>query len=52
MTANQTVMFTEAMLNRATAMGWNKSSKQITTFTNLVYPSTSSKAMAKLTRHC
>ena len=24
MTANQTVVFTEAMLNRATAMGWNK----------------------------
>ena len=34
MTANQTVVFTEAMLNRATAMGWNKGSKQITTFTN------------------
>ena len=34
MTANQTVMFTEAMLNCATAMGWNKGSKQITTFTN------------------
>jgi hypothetical protein len=27
-------VFTEAMLNRATAMGWNKGSKQITTFTN------------------
>jgi hypothetical protein len=27
-------MFTEAMLNHATAMGWNKGSKQITTFTN------------------
>jgi hypothetical protein len=34
MTTNQTVVFTEAMLNRATAMGWNKGSKQITTFTN------------------
>jgi hypothetical protein len=34
MTANQTVVFTEAFLNRATAMGWNKGSKQITTFTN------------------
>jgi hypothetical protein len=34
MTANQTVVFTEAMLNRATAMGWNKGSKQITTFIN------------------
>jgi hypothetical protein len=34
MTANQTVVFTEAFLSRATAMGWNKGSKQITTFTN------------------
>jgi len=34
MTTNQTVMFTEAFLNRANAMGWNKGSKQITTFTN------------------
>jgi hypothetical protein len=34
MTANQTVVFTEAFLNCATAMGWNKGSKQITTFTN------------------
>jgi hypothetical protein len=34
MTANQTVIFTEAFLIRATAMGWNKGSKQITTFTN------------------
>jgi hypothetical protein len=34
MTTNQTVMFTKAMLNRATAMGWNKGFKQITTFTN------------------
>ena len=34
MTANQTVVFTEAFLNRASAMGWNKGSKQITTFTN------------------
>jgi hypothetical protein len=33
MTTNQTVVFTKAMLNRATAMGWNKGSKQITTFT-------------------
>jgi hypothetical protein len=33
MTTNQTVVFTEAFLNRATAMGWNKGSKQITTFT-------------------
>ena len=32
MTASQTVMFTEAFFNRPTAMGWNKSSKQITTF--------------------
>jgi hypothetical protein len=34
MTAGQTVVFTEASLNRATAMGWNKRSKQITTFNN------------------
>ncbi len=27
MTAGQTVVFTEAFLNRATAMGWNKGSK-------------------------
>jgi hypothetical protein len=31
MTANQTVIFTEAFLNHSTAMGWNKGSKQITT---------------------
>jgi len=34
MTANQTVVFTEAFLSHATAMGWNKDSKQITTVTN------------------
>jgi hypothetical protein len=34
MTAGQTVVFTEAFLNRATAMGLNKGSKQITTFNN------------------
>jgi hypothetical protein len=34
MTAGQTIVFTEAFLNRATAMGWNKGSKQITTFAN------------------
>jgi hypothetical protein len=34
MTTNQTVVFTEAFLSRATAMGKNKGSKQITTFTN------------------
>jgi hypothetical protein len=34
MTANQTVVFIEAFLSHATAMGWNKGSKQITTFTN------------------
>jgi hypothetical protein len=33
-TANQTVVFTEAFLSHITAMGWNKGSKQITTFTN------------------
>ncbi len=34
MTAGQTVIFTKAFLNHATVMGWNKGSKQITTFTN------------------
>jgi len=34
MTVNQTVVFTEAFLSRAIAMGWNKGSKRITTFTN------------------
>ncbi len=34
MTANQTIVFTEALLSHATAMGWNKGSKQITTFNN------------------
>jgi hypothetical protein len=34
MIANQTVVFTKAFLSRATVMGWNKGSKQITTFTN------------------
>ncbi len=34
MTAGQTIVFNEAFLNRATAMGWNKGSKQTTTFTN------------------
>jgi len=34
MTANQTVVFTEALISRATAMGWNKGSKKITTFNN------------------
>ena len=34
MTTDQTVIFTEAFLSCATAMGWNKGSKQITTFTN------------------
>ena len=34
MTANQTVVFTEAVQNCATAMGWNKGLKQITTFIN------------------
>jgi hypothetical protein len=29
MTANQTVVFTEAFLNHATLMGWNMGSKQI-----------------------
>ncbi len=32
MTAGQTIVFTEAFLNCATAMGWNKGSKQITTW--------------------
>ncbi len=34
MTTGQTVVLTEAFLNLATAMGWNKGSKQINTFTN------------------
>jgi hypothetical protein len=34
MTAGQTVMFTEAFFNPATAMGWNKGFTQITTFNN------------------
>ena len=34
MTANQTVVFVESLTRRATAMGWNTGSKQITTFTN------------------
>jgi len=34
MTTNQTVIFTKAFLSHATAMGWNKGSKQITSFTN------------------
>ncbi len=37
MTAGQTVVFTEAFPNRATVMGWNKGSKQITTFTNRLW---------------
>ncbi len=52
MTANQTVVFTKAFLSRATAMGWNKGSKQITTFTNSsgVSVLASSKAMARSMR--
>jgi hypothetical protein len=34
MTSNQTVVFVESLTRRATAMGWNTGSKQITTFTN------------------
>jgi hypothetical protein len=34
MTSNQTVVFVESLTHRATAMGWNTGSKQITTFTN------------------
>ncbi len=34
MTTNQTVVFTKAFLSHTTAMGWDKGSKQITTFTN------------------
>jgi hypothetical protein len=53
MTAGQTVVFTEAFLNRATAMGWNKGSKQITTFTNSSGVAINIiKAMAKSTRSC
>jgi hypothetical protein len=34
MTTNQTVVFVEAVSCRATVMGWNKGTKQITTFAN------------------
>jgi hypothetical protein len=34
MTPNQMVVFVESLTRRTTAMGWNASSKQITTFTN------------------
>jgi hypothetical protein len=34
MTPDQTVVFVESLTRRATAMGWNAGSKQITTFTN------------------
>jgi len=34
MTSDQTVVFVESLTHRATAMGWNAGSKQITTFTN------------------
>jgi hypothetical protein len=34
MTPNQTVVFVESLTRRATAMGWNAGSKQISTFTN------------------
>jgi hypothetical protein len=34
MTPSQTVVFFESLTHRATAMGWNAGSKQITTFTN------------------
>jgi hypothetical protein len=34
MTSDQTVVFVESLTRRATAMGWNAGSKQITTFTN------------------
>jgi hypothetical protein len=34
MTTNQTVVFVKAFSGRTIAMGWNKGTKQITTFTN------------------
>jgi hypothetical protein len=34
MTSDQTVVFVESLTRRATTMGWNAGSKQITTFTN------------------
>ena len=34
MTSDQTVVFIESLTRRATAMGWNAGSKQITIFTN------------------
>ena len=53
MTTNQTVVFTEAFLSRATAMGWNKGSKQITTFTNSSGVAVNIiKTMAKSMRPC
>jgi hypothetical protein len=38
MTPNQTVIFVEAFHHRATAMGWNQRTRQITTFTNSAGP--------------
>ncbi len=34
MTPNQTVIFVEVFHHRATVMGWNQGTRQITTFTN------------------
>jgi hypothetical protein len=50
MTAGQTVVFTKAFLNCATAMGWNKGSKKITTFTNSF--GVAVDIITKLTRPC
>ncbi len=48
MTSDQTVAFVEALTHRATAMGWNTGSKQITKFINSAEkPSTSARSMAK-----
>ena len=48
MTPDQTVVFVEALTGRATAMGWNAGSMQITTFANLSGKNvTSSRSMAK-----
>jgi len=53
MTPGETVVFTKAFLSHATAMGWNGTrdpNKSPPSTTALVYPSTSSKVMAKSTK--
>jgi len=50
MTANQTVVFTEAFLSRTTAMGWNKGSKQITTARDNSFKMASPSALSAISR--